>query len=115
MKNTIVLLFIVGFTVSGCKKDFDVNQYAGQPADVLPSLLLYAGLSQTASNNATNYLGLTRWMGYWARSGDFPPDQQTETYDLKNSYTDAEWKKLYENLGTYDLLEKTAKDLSLPF
>jgi len=115
MKKIIFLLFVIAFTAGSCKKDFNVNQYPSQASDVLPSLLLYAGLSKTASNNATNYLGLTRWMGYWARSGDFPPDEQTETYDIKNSYTDSEWARIYQDLSIYDLLEKKAKELSLPF
>jgi hypothetical protein len=115
MKKIIFILFVIAITAGGCRKNFDVNQYTNQPADVLPNLLLYAGLSKTASNNATNYLGLTRWMGYWARSGDYPPDVQTEAYDIENSYSDSEWIRLYQNLGTYDLLEKTARDLGQPF
>jgi hypothetical protein len=105
----------MAITATGCKKEFDVNKYANQRADDLPNLLLYAGLDETATNNAINYLDLPRWMGYWARNGSFPPDEQTETYDIKNSYTDSEWIRIYQNLAAYDLLENTGRNLSLPF
>ena len=115
MKKIWFLFIASAALLLSCKKNFDANRYATPSDDALPGFLLYTGLDETATNNATNYLWLTRWMGYWARNGDSHPDEQVETYDIKNNFTDAEWAQIYHNLREYDELEKKATNLGFPF
>jgi SusD/RagB-like outer membrane lipoprotein len=112
MKKIFFLTLVILFAIFSCKKNFPIPK---QPADISPSLILTTALSGTASNVATNYIGLTRWMGYWARSGTFSPDNATETYDIKNDYTDNEWSRLYGNLRLYDYMETFARSGDDPF
>ena len=115
MKKIMILFFVTALVASSCKKQLDVNQNPNQPTAVTPNVILSAALVGTASNNFVDYLGLTRWMGFWSRSGNYVPDVQTETYNVANDYTDAEWGNLYVNLNNYDYMEKTGRNLNLPF
>jgi len=112
MKKIYFLILAVSLGIISCKKDFPIPK---QPAEIYPGLFLNAALMSTAFNNATNYIGLTRWMGYWAEGKNFPADLQTETYDIKNNYTDKEWNNLYQNLAIYDDLEKSGRNNKNPF
>lgn len=115
MKKIMILFFVTTLAVSSCKKQLDVNQNPNQPTAVTPNVILSAALVGTAGNNAVDFLGLTRWMGYWSRSGNYVPDVQTETYNVANDYTDGEWGNLYVNLNNYNYMENTGRDLKLPF
>jgi len=115
MKKSIILIFISGLLFGGCKKYLDVNQNVNQPTAVTPSVVLSAALVGTANNLEQNYLNLTRWMGYWSRSGNYVPDVQTETYNIPNNYTDAEWINQYNTLNRYAYIESVAKSGHLPF
>jgi hypothetical protein len=61
-------------------------------------------LQGSANNLSTDYLSLTRWTCFWSRSGNYVPDVQTETYDIPNNYTDAEWTKIYQTLNSYNYI-----------
>lgn len=116
MKKIVLMLFITALFLSGCKKSYlEINQNPNQPTAVTPNVVLSSALAATASNSARNYLGLTRWMGYWSRSGNYVPDVQTETYNIANDYTDGEWDNLYLNLNNYDYIEKQGQANGLPF
>jgi len=116
MKRIIILLFISGLMITGCKKSyFEINQNPNQPTNVTPNVVLSAALAGTARSQAVNFINLNRWMGYWSRSGNYVPDVQTETYNVPNDYTDAAWDNLYTNLNNYDYIEKTALAQNLPF
>jgi Starch-binding associating with outer membrane len=115
MKKIMILFFVTALVASSCKKQLDINQNPNQPTSVTPNVILSAALVGTAQNNASDYLGLTRWMGYWSRSGNYVPDVQTETYNVANDYTDIEWGNLYVNLNNYDYMENTGRALTLPF
>ncbi len=115
MKKLLILIFITGLLSGGCKKYLDVNQNTNQPTFVPPSVVLSSALAGTATNLAENYLNLNRWMGYWSRSGNYVPDVQTETYNIPNNYTDAEWIRTYSTLNSYDFIEKAAQAGGLPF
>lgn len=115
MKKISFLLLVAVIAITSCKKELNINQNPNQPTTVTPNVVLSAALVGTASNNAVDFLGLTRWMGYWSRSGNYVPDVQTETYNIANDYTDGEWGNLYVNLNNYDYIEKTGHQLELPF
>ncbi|MFI5155238.1 MAG: SusD/RagB family nutrient-binding outer membrane lipoprotein [Chitinophagales bacterium] len=115
MKKIMFLLFGTALVASSCKKQLDVNQNPNQPTAVTPNVILSAALVGTASNNFNDYLGIARWMGYWSRSGNYVPDVQTETYNIANDFSDAEWGNIYVNLNNYDYMENTGRSLDLPF
>lgn len=116
MKKIMILLFVTGLMLTGCKKSyFEINQNPNQPTNVTPNVVLSAALAGTARSQAVNFIGLNRWMGYWSRSGNYVPDVQTETYNVPNDYTDGSWDNIYTNLNNYDYIEKTAHEQTLPF
>ncbi|MFI5187805.1 MAG: SusD/RagB family nutrient-binding outer membrane lipoprotein [Chitinophagales bacterium] len=115
MKKITVILFMAAFAFSSCKKQLNINQNPNQPTSVTPDVVLAAALVGTAGDNAVDYLGLTRWMGFWSRSGNYVPDVQTETYNIANDYTDGEWGNIYVNLNNYDYIEKVGHAQNLPF
>jgi len=116
MKKLTIILFTATLIISSCKKSYiDVNQNPNQPTQVTPNVVSSSALVGTAANIGTDYLGLARWMGYLSRSGNYVPDVQTETYNITNDYTDAEWTSLYLNLNNYNYIENVAKEQNLPF
>jgi hypothetical protein len=115
MKKSIILFFISGLLFVGCTKYLDVNQNVNQPTTVTPSVVLSSALAGSAFNLSSDYLSLTRWMCYWSRSGNYVPDVQTETYDIPNNYTDAEWTKIYQTLNSYNYIGTVAREQHLPF
>ncbi len=115
MKKISIGFLVLTCFLASCKKELDINQNPNQPTAVTPNVVLSSALVGTGFNNARDFLGLTRWMGYWSRSGNYTPDVQTETYNMTNDYTDGEWANLYSNLNNYDYIETQAKTNGLPF
>ena len=115
MKKFVVLLFIAGVGLGGCKKSLDINQNPNQPTQVTPSVVLSAALAGSAANMAQDYLNLNRWMGYWSRSGNYVPDVQTETYAIPNDYTDFEWSNIYTTINRYVYIQNAGRQQQLPF
>lgn len=115
MKKSLILFVITGLLFGSCKKYLDVNHNVNQPTVVTPSVVLSSALAGSALNQASNFLNLPRWMGYWSRSGNYVPDVQTETYAIPNNYTDPEWQRIYLYLNSYNYLENTARAELLPF
>jgi hypothetical protein len=115
MKKLLIIFSISGLLLGGCKKYLDVNQNVNQPTVVTPAVVLSSALAGTATNLASDYLNLNRWMGYWSRSGNYVPDVQTETYAIPNNYTDPEWTRIYNTLNSYAYIESIAQQQQLPF
>ena len=116
MKKIMILIFIASFFAFGCKKSFlDINKNPNQPTVVTPNVVLSAALAGSADNMGTDFLKVNNLMGYWSRSGNYVPDAQTETYNIPNDYTDADWANLYNTLNRYDYIEKQGHLNSLPF
>lgn len=115
MKKSIIFFLLTGLLFGSCKKYLNVNTNANQPTAVTPSVVLSSALAGSAANLTEDYLNLNRWMAYWSRSGNYVPDVQTETYNIPNNYTDAEWGNIYTTLNRYDYIEKTADANLLPF
>ncbi len=115
MKKTSIL-FIPLLLLFGCKKSFlDINQNPNQPTTVTPNVVLSAALAGSAENVGTDFLKVNNLMGYWSRSGNYVPDAQTESYNIPNDYTDADWADLYNTLNRYDYIEKQGQMNNLPF
>src|ERR1700693_5279750 len=116
MKKTSILIFLPFLLLLGCKKNFlDVNQNPNQPTVVTPNVVLSAALAGSGENIGTDFLKVNNLMGFWSRSGNYVPDAQTETYNLPNDYTDADWGDLYNTLNRYEYIEKQGHLNNLPF
>lgn len=116
MKKTSILIFLPLLVFFGCKKSFlDINQNPNQPTVVTPNVVLSAALAGSAENIGTDFLKVNNLMGYWSRSGNYVPDAQTETYNIPNDYTDADWGDIYNTLNRYEYIEKQGHANNLPF
>lgn len=119
MKKIFLFFLAAGITGTSCKKYLDINQNPNSPASVTPNVVLSAALNGTATNfagaTAGSFIKINNWMGYWSRSGNFVPDVNTETYNIPNNYTNADWAAYYLNLNSYDYIEKAGHDGNLPF
>src|ERR1700730_7064806 len=123
MKKSLFVLF-AGFVLLGsCKKVLDINQNPNQPTAVTPNVVLSSALVTSGASMAgffpfspsQNIENLNCWVGYWARSGNYQPDVQTETYNIAHDYTDVFWTSMYTNLNDYDYIEKAGEGLKTPF
>lgn len=115
MKKIIILLFITTVVASGCKKYLDVNNNPNQPLVVTPNVVLSAALSGSGSIVSNSFLSVNRYMGYWARSGNYVGDPINESYQFNNGLTDNEWGNYYSIIHRYDYIEQQGKAQKLPF
>lgn len=106
MKKLTILLFTIAAAATGCKKFTEnINNNPNQPTVVTPNVVLSAALVGSASNLANDFQNTARWMGYWARSGNYIETIPTETYQLDASYADGEFQGLYGTMKSYDYIE----------
>ena len=116
MNKRIISIISYILILSSCKKDFiDINQNPNEATSVTPNVVLSAALNGSGRDLGEDFLSVTRWMGYLARSGNYISDQQTEAYNITNSYTDASFQRLYTVLNRYDYIEKAGRSGKLPF
>ncbi|HZY37087.1 MAG TPA: SusD/RagB family nutrient-binding outer membrane lipoprotein [Mucilaginibacter sp.] len=117
MKKITILIFAIAVLGAGCKRFIDINQNVNQPLSVTPNVVLSAALTGSAGNLAGNFLNSARWMGYWARSGNYIADVPTETYVINAGYADGDFQSLYGTLSRYAYIEKAAQasKSTLPF
>jgi len=118
-KQFSIFIFIPAiFIFFSCTKKFlDVNNNnPNAPTSVNYGLLMSNDLYQMGNANS---IGLSQflsfWMGYASRSGNYIPDNATETYQISPSYAFSEsfWQQLYHiNLDLKQVEENatTAKD-----
>ena len=78
-------------------------------------MVFSAALAGSAENIGTDYLKVNNLMGFWSRSGNYVSDGQTESYNIPNDYTDADWGDLYNTLNRYEYIEKQGHLNNLPF
>jgi hypothetical protein len=106
------------FIFFSCNKKFlDVNNNnPNSPTSVSYGLLMSNDLYQMGNENS---IGLSQflsfWMGYASRSGNYIPDNATETYQISPSYAFSEtfWQQLYHinlDLNQVDMNAAAAKD-----
>lgn len=112
MKNLIYSIFAVVFLITGsCKKDFfDINENPNLPTDqsISPELLLPVVLHKTGARMATNYDYTAHWIGYWARSGTYGPNNEQESYDITTTYQSGQWAGWYDILFDVNTMQKKA-------
>lgn len=117
-KNKIATLTIVVLTtitiISCSKKDFAINKNPDSPTDASASYseILPAALQSTSYIMANTNTGfLQNYMGFWARSGDFQPSVDEETYAFTTSFGPSVglWNTLYSNATNYNITQQKAK------
>jgi len=109
MKKITILLFAVAALGSGCKKFTNINNNPNQPTAVTPNVLLSAALTGSASEIGTGFFNTPRWMGYWARSGNYIATPPVEDYLIDVGYADGDWQTLYGVLNSYNNVENAGK------
>ncbi len=119
MKKLLTILVLTAIVIiSGCTKDFlKVNQdNPNSPTAVPEGFLVSNDLYQMANQYSiglSQFLGF--WVGYYSRSGNYIPDNATETYEISPSYAFSEnyWQTLYHvnlDLDKADQEATVAKD-----
>lgn len=115
MKKIYVLFLTTAVMASGCKKFLDVNQNPNQPTAVTANVVLSAGLTGSAADKNTDFLSVTRWMGYYSRAFNYVSDAPTESYNIPNSYQDNSFARLYSTLTRYNYIEQQGHKNNTPF
>lgn len=97
---------------TGCQKTLDINQNPNSPTleNMQPSVMLANSLHSTASQMATAYPFMARWVGYWTRSGTYGPSAEEETYNITNNFQGALWRDWYYILHDLHIIEEKAKE-----
>ncbi|MEI6753287.1 MAG: SusD/RagB family nutrient-binding outer membrane lipoprotein [Paludibacter sp.] len=116
IKNIIKLsLLAVVITTSSCSDFLDINKDPNRVTDsnVTPELIFTQAENAIGTRQATRFVFMNNWMGYWARSGTFIVEQEETTYKVTSTFTEGNWDQAYNIL--FDLykvknLALTAKD-----
>ncbi|TAN10811.1 MAG: SusD/RagB family nutrient-binding outer membrane lipoprotein [Chitinophagaceae bacterium] len=115
-KLSYLLISLATLLLMGsCEKGFlNVNTNPNSPTAVNAGVVLSNDLYQMASAYSTGlsqFLGF--WMGYWSRSGNYIPDNATETYEISPGYSYSEtfWQTMYHiNLDLNYVQKQAIKD-----
>ena len=110
-----LLSILIVTAIGGCKKsDFAINKNPDSVTDasVLYSEIIPASLQATSKIVASDWAFLQNYMGFWARSGDYQPSVDEETYAFTTSWGPATtiWNDLYANANNYNIAQTKAKD-----
>lgn len=103
---------------TGCRKnDFNINKNPNQPTDstVTYDVILPAALHGTGDIVGSDWGWLQNWMGYWARSGGYAPDNTEETYQITTSFQTRLWNDLYNNAYDYQVMQNKANQSGAKF
>lgn len=112
MKKYIYLLVLLFAVLTGCKKSYlDINTNPNSPTEVsiTPDLILPLALHNTAASVGAGYASVARWMGYWARGGDYGPSTEEESYNITTGFGAGGWANWYNILYDYHVMEIKAK------
>jgi len=111
MKKYIYLVLILFAFLTGCKKsylDINTNPNSATEGSITPDLILPRALHSTAAQVGAGYASVARWMGYWARGGDYGPNVEEESYNITTGFGAGTWGFWYDNLNDYNVMEKKA-------
>jgi len=121
VKNIKMLaLMAVVFAASSCSDFLDVNKDPNRVTgdNVTPDLIFTQAEHAVGLRQATRFVFLNNWMGYWSRSGTFIVEQEETTYKVTGTSTESEnnWDNAYNVLFDLNQVETkalTAKDSTL--
>lgn len=109
IKNILKLSLIATvFVTSSCSGYLDVNENPNAVTDknITPELIFPQAQTALASRQASRFVFLNNWMGYWARSGSFIPEQEETTYMFINTSVETNWDNAYNILFDLDQVKK---------
>jgi hypothetical protein len=120
MKNILYSFCLLMLLVlSGCNKALDINQNPNRPVEeyMEPSHFLPRVLDITGNRVSTTYTYAARWMGYWARSGNYGASVDEESYMIGSNFASgqAQWTGWYAILFDNHMMEKLGKEKNQPF
>jgi len=101
IKNILMLsLLAVVFATSSCSDFLDVNKDPNRVTgdNVTPDLIFTQAENAVGQRQATRFIYLNNWMGYWSRSGTFIVEQEETTYKVANTFTENNWDQAYNIL-----------------
>ena len=106
-------LILVGAVVlSACSKSYyDINTDPNNPTNASIDLVMGSALKTTAAPQVTTYAVFSEWMNYWAPSGSYAINSSDgSSYKQTTDFADNNglWTNVYDNLGDYEYIEKTA-------
>jgi hypothetical protein len=110
IKNIFMLsLLAVVFATSSCSDFLDVNKDPNRVTDdnVTPDLIFTNAETTVGQRQATRFVFLNNWMGYWSRSGTFIVEQEETTYKVANTFPETNWDQAYNIL--FDLYQAKTK------
>lgn len=113
IKNIFMLsLLAVVFATSSCSDFLDVNKDPNRVTDdnVTPDLIFTNAETTVGQRQATRFVFLNNWMGYWSRSGTFIVEQEETTYKVANTFPETNWDQAYNIL--FDLYQVKNKALA---
>jgi curved DNA-binding protein CbpA len=113
IKNILMLsLLAVVFATSSCSDFLDVNKDPNRVTgdNVTPNLIFTNAESSVGRRQATRFIFLNNWMGYWGRSGTFVVDNEETTYKITNNFTENNFDDAYNVL--FDLNQAQVKALA---
>lgn len=98
IKYTFLLLVLgIAFAISSCNKYLDVNNNPNTPTDqnITPGPIFTDAEVAYGARLAGQFVFLNNWVGYWAASGDFVPQQDETSYKLTGNTTETQWDNAY--------------------
>lgn len=113
IKKIKMLSFIAVVLASTSCSDFlNVNTDPNRVTDnnITPDLIFTQAENAIGSRQASRFVFLNNWMGYMSRSGTFVVDQTETTYQIDNSFTEANWDEAYDIL--FDLNQAKTKAIA---
>ena len=116
-------IIIAGIGFSGCGKSYlDINTPNPNAATAAtPELVITNAMTVTASGQVANVAlqpvqFISGWMGYWAPSGSYAPNNQdVASYFMTTTFSNSMWVGAYRNLGDYYYVETSAKAEDKPY
>lgn len=101
IKNIMMLsLLAVVFATSSCSGFLDVNTDPNRVTgdNVTPDLIFTQAENAVGTRQASRFVFLNNWMGYWARSGTFIVEQEETSYAIANTFPENNWDQAYNIL-----------------
>ena len=110
IKNIVMLsLLAVVLATSSCSDFLDVNKDPNRVTgdNVTPDLIFTQAENAVGQRQATRFVFMNNWMGYWGRSGTFIVEQEETSYKIANTYAEPNWDQAYNIL--FDLYQVKTK------
>ena len=113
IKNIMLLsLLAVVLSTTSCSDFLNVNTDPNRVTDanITPDLIFTQAENSVGVRQASRFVFMNNWMGYWGRSGTFVVDQMETTYQIDNSFTENNWDQAYNIL--FDLYQTKTKAIA---